>query len=313
MTTRRKIILGASAATAAGLTTAAYRVAPPFWHQFFRDFSRPVAKPPQIPKPKEWPDTGLHAAWLGHATVLMKIDGFTVITDPVFSKRAGLHFGLVSLGIKRLTEPALAIRDLPRIDLILLSHAHMDHIDTPSLRGLESKGTKVVTAWETSDLLRPNNYRSVTELRWGQSHNCGPLQLRAIEVNHWGARYRSDTYRGYNGYVIDAGKHRVLFAGDTADTDLFRQIRTQRGIDLAIFPIGAYNPWIRYHCNPEQAWRMVNDARAERFFPVHHQTFPLGREPVKEPLDRFLTAAGRSQDRVAIRQIGQEFHSLLSG
>jgi L-ascorbate metabolism protein UlaG (beta-lactamase superfamily) len=98
-----------------------------------------------------------------------------------------------------------------------------------------------------------------------------------------------------------------LFAGDTADTDLFRAVKQARGYDLAIMPIGAYNPWIHYHCTPEQAWRMGNEAGAERFLPVHHQTFSLSREPKLEPIERFQYAASRSRDRVVIRRIGEEF------
>jgi L-ascorbate metabolism protein UlaG (beta-lactamase superfamily) len=239
--------------------------------------------------------------------VLLKIDGFTILTDPVFSDRAGLNVGPVTLGVKRLVEPALAIENLPSVDLILLSHAHMDHWDIPSLRDLENPRTAVVNATKTSDLLRPEKYRSVTEIGWGARTRIGPAEIRAFEVNHWGARMRTDTYRGYNGYMIEAGKYRVLFGGDTAETDKFRVVRTSRPVDLAIMPIGTYNPWIRYHCTPEQAWRMGNEAGAEFFIPVHHRTFDLSREPIQEPIERFLLAAGSHTDRVAARSIGEEF------
>lgn len=259
------------------------------------------------PDPHRWPDHGLFAAWLGHSTVLLKIDGFTILTDPVFSTRAGIRMGPVTLGIKRLVAPALAPERLPRIDLLLLSHAHMDHMDLPSLRRLESRHTSVVNALETSDLLRPSRYRHVRELGWEQTARVGPALVRALEVNHWGARLRTDRYRGYNGYLIEAGRYRVLFAGDTAMTAAFRKLRASRPVDLAIMPIGAYNPWIRYHCNPEQAWRMANDAGAQFFLPIHHQTFPLGREPLFEPIQRLYDSAGREPDRIALGRIGQEF------
>ena len=189
---------------------------------------------------------------------------------------------------------------------ILLSHAHMDHFDLPTLRALECHSTAVVTAVKTSDLLRTRRYESVRELGWGEHVRVGDLRVRAFQVNHWGARVRSDTYRGYNGYLIEAGRHRVLFAGDTAMTAAFRGLRSSRRIDLAIMPVGAYNPWIRYHCTPEQAWRMGNDAGAEMFLPVHHQTFRLSREPLHEPMERLYKAAGREPERVALRRIGQE-------
>jgi L-ascorbate metabolism protein UlaG (beta-lactamase superfamily) len=268
---------------------------------------RSVLEPPFIPDPSRWPDRGLFAAWLGHSTVLLKIDGLTVLTDPVLSLRAGVRLGPVTLGIKRLVAPALGYSRLPAIDLILLSHAHMDHTDLPSLRRLENRRTAVVTAVRTSDLLRIPRYRSVRELGWGDAVRVGGAAIRAFEVNHWGARMRSDHYRGYNGYLIEAGRHRVLFAGDTAMTGTFRALRSSRRIDLALMPIGAYNPWIRHHCNPEQAWQMGSEAGAEFLLPVHHQTFRLGREPVLEPIERFAHCAGRHTDRLALERIGQEF------
>jgi len=146
------------------------------------------------PRPELWPGTGLHAAWLGHSTVLLKIDGFTIVTDPVFSKRVGLNFGPLTIGLKRLIEPALRVKQMPRPDLILLSHAHMDHFDLPSLRALESKATRVVTAAKTSDLLRAGRYGGVDELGWGETARIGDVSVRAFKVNHWGARMRSDTY-----------------------------------------------------------------------------------------------------------------------
>ncbi len=303
---RRTLIGGAIGIGGAG--TLLYRAAPGFWQQYARDLRRPILNPSEHPDPQRWPDHGLHAAWLGHSTVLLKIEGTTILTDPVFSDRIGLDFGLFTLGLKRLTAPALAERQIPRPDLILLSHAHMDHFDLPSLRALEHPQVPVITATKTSDLLRVDRYRGVQELGWGQTARAGALEIRAVEVKHWGARMRTDTYRGYNGYLIEAGRYRVLFGGDTADTPAFRALRTTRPIDLAIMPIGAYNPWIYYHCTPEQAWRMGNDAGAEFFIPVHHQTFQLSREPFTEPIERFHQAAGQHNDRIALAHIGGEFH-----
>jgi L-ascorbate metabolism protein UlaG (beta-lactamase superfamily) len=293
-------------AGAGAFAAMAYRAAPAFWERFTADLKRDVLPAPAQPHLRAWTSRGLYAAWIGHTTVLLQVDGFTILTDPVFSNRIGLNFGPVTLGIKRLVEPALLLEALPKIDLVLLSHAHMDHFDIPTLRRLENRGTVVVTATRTSDLLRPARWREVRELGWGQRTRVGPAEIRAFEVNHWGARMRTDTYRGYNGYTIEAGRYRVLFGGDTADTTLFRAVRTSRPYQLAIMPVGAYNPWIHYHCTPEQSWRMAADAGAEFFLPVHHQTFELSREPYHEPIDRILLAAGSSPGRVALRGIGQE-------
>ncbi len=306
MKSRRWVLGGVGMAGLGTAATAAYRAAPSFWQQYWSERQRDIDPAPHRPDPKKWPDAGVHAAWLGHTTVLVKIDGFTFVTDPIFSDKAGIHWGPVSLGVKRLVQPALSIEDLPQVDAILISHAHMDHFDVPSLRRLEDKKRSVVTAWETADLLRVGRYREVHEMRWGQRVRLGPLTVRALEVNHWGARLRSDTYRGYNGYVIESDRHRVLFAGDTALTDSFAQVKESRPVDLAIMPIGAYNPWVRVHCTPEDAWRMANMANVDRIVPVHHQTFRLSREPYLEPIERMLRVG---KDRVALREIGEEIHA----
>ena len=277
------------------------------WDQYAKDRAREIETPAHTPRPEEWPDTGLHAAWLGHSTVLLKIDGTVILTDPVLSSRIGLNLGPVTVGMKRLVAPALGLAAIPTPDLVLLSHAHMDHFDVPTLRGLESDKTRVVTASKTSDLLRAAEFRRVDELAWGQATTVGDVSIRAFEVNHWGARMRNDTYRGYNGYVLETQRWRVIFGGDTADTDAFRGLKSSKPFDLAIMPIGAYNPWLRAHCTPEQAVRMANDAGAEVILPVHHQTFELGREPRLEPIERLAAALSRTPERLALGRIGQEF------
>lgn len=284
------------------------RAAPALVREISRDYGRESQPAPRHPHPKAWPETGFHAAWLGHSTVLLKVDGFTILTDPVFSVRIGLNLGPVTLGIKRLIEVAAPLSDLPPIDLILLSHAHMDHFDLPSLRSLENRRTQVITADRTSDLLRTRRYGKVHELRWGRSIQLERAAVSAFEVAHWGARVRSDVYRGYNGYLIETGRRRIIFGGDTAYTNAFKKLKTSKPADLAIMPIGAYDPWIHVHCNPEQAWAMANDAGAEYLLPVHHQTFKLSRESRFEPIGRVLAAAGSTPGRICLREIGEEFH-----
>ncbi len=282
----------------------ALRMAPAFYQRVSADWKRRVLPAPHRPDFTRWTGQGLRAAWIGHSTVFLNLGGFTVLTDPVFSTRIGINVGPVTLGLKRLVEPATPLVTVPQPDLILLSHAHMDHFDIPSLRALENRGVTVVTASKTSDLLRTRRYSEVHELGWNQSVQVGPATVRAFEVNHWGARMQSDTYRGYNGYIIEANGYRVLFGGDTAYTQSFRQLRSSRPYDLAMMPIGAYDPWIRMHCNPEQAVAMANDAGADAILPLHHQTFSLSSEPLAEPISRLIDAAG---ERVIVREIGQEF------
>jgi len=291
-----------------GLAGFAAKMAPQFIERVQEERKRPIKQAPHHPDLSQWPQTGLHAAWIGHSTVFLSLDGFTILTDPVFSAKIGVNFGPMTIGLKRLVAPAVPFENLPRPDLILLSHAHMDHFDIPSLRSLEHPESAVVMASRTADLLRADNYGDVHELNWGETVQIGSATVRAFEVLHWGARMRNDTYRGYNGYLIECGRFRVVFGGDTAYTHTFRALRTSRAVDLAIMPIGAYNPWIKVHANPEQALSMADDAGADHILPVHHRTFELGREPAGEPMERLLRAAGASPDRICLREIGQEFH-----
>jgi L-ascorbate metabolism protein UlaG (beta-lactamase superfamily) len=284
------------------------QAAPALFREIAKEYTREMLAPDLQPKPKLWKSSGLHAAWLGHSTVLLSIDGFTILTDPVFSSRVGVAVGPLTVGIKRLIDVALQPKDLPPIDLILLSHAHMDHFDLPSLRALESLNTQVVTANQTADLLRVRRYAAVHELRWNQTVTAGAAKITAFKVEHWGARMRGDTYRGYNGYLLEIGNRRIVFGGDTAYTDVFKRLKTSRPVDLAIMPIGAYDPWIKVHCNPEQAVQMATEAGAEFILPVHHQTFQLSREPKFEPVERVLAAVGSATERICLRSIGQEFH-----
>src|SRR5579871_899668 len=135
--------------------------APEMLKRYRSDRDRPILPAPFRPHPKRWPDEGLHAAWLGHSTVLLKVDGFTILTDPILSAKCGLGMGPVTVGLKRLVEPALTRELLPHIDLIVLSHAHFDHFDRRTLRSLWNSRTAVVTAPATSSLLRVRRYQSV--------------------------------------------------------------------------------------------------------------------------------------------------------
>jgi len=304
---RRITLARLAAALGSGVGLFLYGHAPRFWNQMLEEMSAEILAPARWPDPRKWPDKGLFAAWLGHTTVLLKIDGFTILTDPVLGPKIGIGLGPVTVGFKRLVHPAVPFERLPHVDLVLLSHAHMDHFDIPSLRRLENSKSDVITAYRTSDLLRTNRYRSVHELRWGDRTRIGPVLCAAFEVKHWGARLRNDHYRGYNGYMLEAGRYRVMFAGDTALTTRLRALKSSKPIDLAIMPIGAYNPYIRNHCSPEQAWKMGNEVGAIHFLPVHHQTFRLSREPRMEPIERFLAVARSEDDRIPVRAIGHEF------
>jgi len=239
--------------------------------------------------------------WLGHATVLLRVAGVTILTDPVLSERIGMRLGRVTLGINRLRPPALDVESLPPIDIIAISHAHFDHLDRPTLERLISPETTVITARRTAKLIPPG-FGRVIELRWGEELKVAGVTFTAIRPAHWGARRWVDASRGYNSYLIRAGDSSVFFAGDTAYTTSFRDVGP---VDLAIMGIGAYEPWIHAHANPEQAWAMVNSMRAHCLMPVHHSTFELSDEHVDEPMERLLGAAGQEEDRIVAREPGE--------
>ena len=213
------------------------------------------------------------------------------------------------LGPKRYVMPALRPNEFPAPDVLVLSHAHFDHFDTASLRKF-SRDTPVVTAAGTRDLLR--RFRTVHELAWGQSVTLlvrgRELRVEAIPVAHWGARMMRDTHRGYNGYVLEREGHAICFAGDTAYTTGFAKLREREtSLDLAIMPIGAYDPWIRAHCTPEQAVAMAEQAGAKYFVPIHHQTFKLSSEPMDEPGKRLRALFAREPQRLLAVDVGETF------
>jgi L-ascorbate metabolism protein UlaG (beta-lactamase superfamily) len=152
------------------------------------------------------------------------------------------------------------------------------------------------------DLVR--RFLRVEELAWGDTTEIDGVTVESVEVRHWGARMVTDRHRGYGGYLLTKGDRTVLFAGDTAYTDAFARIGERAKVDLAILPIGAYDPWIANHASPEQAWSMFRSVGADYLLPVHHSTFRLSREPVEEPMQRLLAAAGADGWRVVAPEIG---------
>jgi L-ascorbate metabolism protein UlaG (beta-lactamase superfamily) len=263
------------------------------------------------PAPADWKDSNITASWLGHASVLINFYGLNILTDPVLQSRCGADLGLGIVGPKRMVAPALSVKDLPRIDLVLLSHAHLDHMDSATLSKLKA-GPQTVLAHRTEDLLDGTNLKKRTELKWGEktvvkTESHGDIEVEAFEVKHWGARWRHDTYRGYNGYILRRGGKQIIFGGDTAMIDTFAALKSKGPFELACMPIGAYNPFIWAHCNPEQAVSMANDAGARYIMPIHHSTFRFGRETYTEPLERFEAALSNEPQRIALRNAGETF------
>ncbi|MBL8759979.1 MAG: MBL fold metallo-hydrolase [Phycisphaerae bacterium] len=224
----------------------------------------------------------------------------TILTDPVFSERIGMSLGPWTFGLRR--HAPSPVLELPPIDLILISHSHFDHLDRPTLRRLVDRHTRVITAANTRRLI-PSGFGEVIELAWDRAANINGLRIAAMKPKHWGARTAWDRHRGYNSYVIEGPRAQVLFAGDTAYTDAFKGVRS----DLAIFGIGAYDPWIANHANPEQVWDMFQQMPGEFLLPIHHSTFEMSDEPAHEPMDRLVKAAGSDAARIVGRAMASQW------
>jgi len=306
---KRRYFIGAGAAAGAGAWAGwSQSWAARFIRGRVEEFGREIPAAPHRPSPDRWNDNAITLSWLGHATVLINFYGVHILTDPVLFRRIGIDVGVGSVGPLRLVQCALPTVDLPEIDLVLVSHAHFDHLDTPSLAAVRGRPVAVM-AMGTSDLLPRRKYSAVHELAWGQSTTVttrhGAVVVRGIEVKHWGARIRRDTWRGYSGFVVEREGRKLLIGGDTAITGAFKAHQALGPFEAAVMPIGAYDPWIWNHCTPEQAVTMADAAGARLFVPVHHQSFELSREPCMEPIERAQEALAKEHGRLAIRAIGE--------
>lgn len=282
------------------------------WSMLFSNHETAAA--PHKPEPATWDNDTITAAWIGHATILVNFYGAWIITDPVLSHRIGINvMGMLTLGPSRLVAPALTFEELPPIDLILLSHGHMDHLDIPTLTRFKSS-VPVVMAKNTADILEGLPFKQVQELDWGEKTTVAGLEIEAFQVKHFGWRYpwEEDRSRGnwhgrsYNAYLITKNGNHIFFGGDTAYHDYFRELGERRlDIELAMMPIGAYDPWIFNHVNPEQSMMLADQIGAKHILPMHWGTFIQSEEPTTEPIQRLKMGLADNPDRIALEEIGQ--------
>jgi len=274
----------------------------------------PKAQEPGRPlDPSSWPNGELTIANLGHATLLMNYFGVSVITDPTLFNRIGLAVdSLFTIGPRRLVAPPLPPSGLQSIQVILITHAHMDHLDLPSFKALPRSAT-VIACDKCGALVGPLGFKDVRELKWGESTSVDGLRVTAMGARHWGKRWPPyGTDYGFNSYVLERNGHRMLYACDSAFTDLFAALHSDP-LEVAAFSISAYNPFIWNHANPEQVWLMFEQTGAQYLVPIHWGTFKLSREPINEPLQRLIKTAGSQSDRIVLRQIGASWTLPAAG
>jgi L-ascorbate metabolism protein UlaG (beta-lactamase superfamily) len=245
------------------------------------------SRKPVLVSPRE-----LGVTFIGHSSFLVQIAGRKLLIDPVFAERL--------IALRRLRRPGVKIKDLPAIDLVLLSHAHMDHLNRPSLRRIVAHNNRVagrapiaVVPWGVEDLVSDLGFARVVTLEWWQTKSIGGLDITMTPCKHWGARFFKDTHRGFGGYVIHGGGHALYHSGDTAYFDGFAKIGSRFKPEVALLPIGAYRPdsYRGVHTCPEEALQAFLDLGAQRMIPMHYGTFRLSQEPMEEPVERLMAAA----------------------
>jgi len=269
----------------------------------------PYRTPKHIPKPVSWKTNQVTFSWLGHSTVLLNLYGTTILTDPVILKRMGPpEIWENFLGVRRITKMPLKIEDLPKIDIILISHLHFDHLCRPSLKklySLQNKDTYLVVPVNFRKVVKETGFTNIIELDWQGHGNKNSIsiknvQIKAFKVEHYANINYSDRkgIKSVNGYMISSGGIRIAFLGDSA----YMRYRTEDGvrlsqpeevdwqkqmnpegtdIDLCIIPIGDSHYKIN-HMGPDDAVKLFGKIRGRKLLPIHYNTFILS-SPDEEP------------------------------
>jgi L-ascorbate metabolism protein UlaG (beta-lactamase superfamily) len=291
-----------------------------------------IAVKPARPAPFAAP-RGMTATWVGHATVLVQAAGLNILTDPIWSDHAS---PLPPFGPKRVAQPGIRFDDLPKIDLIVISHNHYDHMDLPTLKRLWARDRpKIVTSLGNDTILKAQGIPA-TALDWGQSvsgaalnglapnavvqcgnyEHCPDYRVHVTRNHHWGSRWGTDRNRAlWSSFVIETRAGNIFFAGDTGAGDMGWPIEARRfgPIRLALIPIGAFRFWKGQmqsdaHIGPIQAVEIFKRLGASTAIPIHWGTFHLSYEQWDTPprmLELALRCEGIARDRFAPLRIGQ--------
>ena len=249
--------------------------------------------------------------WIGHATLLVQLDGVNVLTDPQWSRRASpVSFA----GPRRVSAPGLKFEDLPPIHIVVISHDHYDHLDVATVKRLAAEHRpKFLVPLRLKPWFADLGITDVEELDWWDHRAERGLTFTCVPAQHFSGRTPWDRNRRlWSGWVIAGKVKRLYFAGDTAYFGGFKEIGARLGpFDLAALPIGAYVPAVimrASHTTPEEALQAFAEVRGQRFVPIHWGTFDLAEEPLEEPPKRLVTEARRLHldlDRIWVLQHGQ--------
>jgi L-ascorbate metabolism protein UlaG (beta-lactamase superfamily) len=224
--------------------------------------------------------------WIGHASFLIQFTDLNVLVDPNFANWLFL--------LKRIKRSGLKIRDLPPIDLVLLTHAHFDHFHKPTLRRLPHPKIGVMP-WGVGDLAFDLGFARVIELDWWESFSHHDWKVTLTPGKHWGARTLADQHRGYGGFVLEHQGRKIYHAGDSAYFDGFAEIGKKISPEIALLPIGAYHPdsFRSVHMGPDEAIKVFKELGAQWLVPMHYGTFRLSFEELDEPPRWLLEIAAR--------------------
>ncbi len=269
--------------------------------------TRPKALPPLEPG-------AMRATWVGHATVLIETPGLNILTDPIWSDVAG-PFGI---GPTRVTRPGIAFDDLPRIDLVVVSHAHYDHMDLATLKRLWERDRPMIVTSPGNDAIIADGGAKAFAIDWGGTTRVKGARVTVTRNHHWSSRWGSDRNRAlWSSFVIDTPSGSVFFAGDTGPGDMAWPDEAKAAaagpIRLAIIPIGAFRfapgqMWSGSHIGPNQAVEIFRKLGAERGLPIHWGTFRLSWEGYDTPpkmLGLEMACAGIQPSLFSRQPIGQ--------
>jgi len=222
--------------------------------------------------------------WIGHASFLIQTQTDNILIDPIYANWI--------MGIKRLKKPGLHIRDLPPCNLVLITHAHFDHLHPRTLRKVAC-GQPIVVPEHCGSLVKHLNFCQVYEMRWWETISFGSVKVTFTPAKHWGARTLVDGHRAFGGFMIECNGRKIFHSGDSTYFEGYKEIGKRLHPDIALMPIGSYETISGRdnHIRPEDAVKAFEDTGAKWFIPMHYGTFRLSHEPIEEPLQLLFKAA----------------------